>query len=197
MNLAARRPITDINQVWTSDTTYFRIGERHYYITFVMDVYSRRILGFAASKDLGAEANCRALRMALETRQGHDLKGLIHHSDRGSQYGSDKYISILKAKEIGVSMCDSVYENTHVERVNGITKNEYLSQWPIKDFDALKRRLSQAVKIYNECRPHWSLGVAPPAKYEEKLKTIAQKDRDVMTLYMDKKTYVLQQSFFE
>jgi putative transposase len=195
-NLTVGLAITGINQVWVSDITYFRVGETFYYLTFIVDVYSRRILGYVASTNLRAEANCTALESALSVRVGYNLKGLIHHSDRGSQYISNDYLKILSQNQIAVSMCNSVYENTHMERVNGIIKNEYLSCQSIKTFNELKRRLKQAVWLYNEQRPHWSLNIMTPAKYEENLSNIAFEQRQVMFIYSEQKQFYVQQSFF-
>jgi len=196
MNLTRDLAITDINQVWVSDITYYRILEEFYYLTFVMDVYSRRILGFIASSNLKAEANCKALRQAISIRSDIDLSGLIHHSDRGVQYASNAYLDILKDYKIGVSMCDSVYENTHIERVNGIIKNEYLKYRSIKSFKDLVKELKKAVHLYNNERPHWSLNLKTPIGYEEDLKNIPLDKRKVMSLYADRKKYYVQQSLF-
>jgi putative transposase len=195
-NLTAGLVINGINQVWVSDITYYRIGDKFYYLTFIEDVYSRRILGWTASTNLRAEANCRALNIALSERKGDDLKGLIHHSDRGTQYVSDIYLKILSSNNIAVSMCDNVYENTHIERANGIFKNEYLINMDIVTFEELQKQLDRAVKLYNTERPHWSIGAISPCEYERKLKSIPLNDRDILKLYsFDKKIYV-QQSFF-
>jgi putative transposase len=195
-NLTAGLHITGINQVWVSDITYFRVGDVFYYLTFIVDVYSRRILGYIASTDLRAEANCLVLKSAISVRANNNLKGLIHHSDRGSQYSSNVYLKLLSEHKIAVSMCDSVYENTHVERVNGIIKNEYLSQQSIKSFNDLKNRLKQAVRIYNELRPHWSLNCMSPVVYEENLINVALDQRKVEMIYSEPKKYYVQQSFF-
>jgi len=195
-NLTSGLEITGINQVWVSDTTYFRTGDIFYYLTFIVDVYSRRILGYVAYPNLRAEANCIALNMALKNRLGSDLRGLIHHSDRGTQYVSNAYLKILSDNQIGVSMCDSVFENTHVERINGIIKNEYLHNLSINTFDKLKRKLKDVVRLYNEERPHWSLYCMTPSGYEEKLLDIKQNDRPIMSIYsLPKKRYVQQNLF--
>jgi putative transposase len=89
-NLLAGRRFTAVNQIWASDIFYFQIGSRHYYVVLIMDVYSRRIIGYSAADNLRAENNIDALRMALNLRGVGDYqKQLIHHSDRGSQYISD------------------------------------------------------------------------------------------------------------
>ena len=122
LNLTSDCAIRDINKIWSSDITYFSVNDRFFYITFIMDVYSRRILGAIAWDSLEAKANCESLKMALKGRLSYDLRGLIHHSDRGVQYTSNAYLQILKDNGIAVSMCSNVYENTHIERVNGIIK---------------------------------------------------------------------------
>lgn len=184
-NLAAGLTITDINQVWVSDITYFRVGEVFYYLTFIEDVYSRRILGYAASKSLDAEGNCIALRMALKERLGMNLAGLIHHSDRGAQYASNKYLKLLSGNGIGVSMCRSVYENAHIERVNGTIKREYLQFETISTYEELARCLSKVVKLYNEERPHEMLGYKTPLRHEECLKQVPLSEREALILFKE------------
>lgn len=195
-NMTAGLQIKDINQVWTSDITYYRIGDVFYYLTFIVDVYSRRILGWAAHTNLQAEANCKALSVALSGRAGYNLKGLIHHSDKGSQYISNKYLKLLSDNKIAVSMCDSVYENTHIERVNGIIKNEYLYPQAIKSFNELSHKLPDVVRLYNEERPHWSLNLMAPAQYEKEIKKIPEELREVLVIYSEPKKHYAQLSIF-
>ena len=196
INLTVDLPIIGINQVWTSDITYFRIGNRFYYITFIIDVYSRRILGAIAYETLEAEGTCKALMKALEARRGYDLKGLIHHSDRGVQYTSNAYLDILKSGGIAVSMCNNVYENTHIERVNGIIKHEYLDHMKIIDLKGLRSGLKKAVMLYNNERPHWNLELKTPVQFEKELETISINDREIMRLFSEKKEIYVQQTFF-
>ena len=85
-NLLSGKELDGPNQAWVSDITYIRVGEHFYYLTLIMDVYSRRILGWSLSRHLGAESNMDALKMALAARRDERLGGLIHHSDRGGQY---------------------------------------------------------------------------------------------------------------
>ena len=117
-NLTVNRSFVDINELWSSDITYFSIGVNIFlYITFIMDVYSRMILGYCVSQDLSAKACVKALEMALDFRNKRSYNNLIHHSDKGTQYTSNAYIGLLTKYNIKISMCDSVYENTHIERV--------------------------------------------------------------------------------
>lgn len=196
INLLVNKPINDINKVWVSDITYIRIQDIFYYITLIMDVYSRRILGYSASKDLRALSSCRALELALRTRKGCILSDLIHHSDRGVQYISNEYLKRLSDNSIGVSMCDSVYENTHIERVNGIIKNEYLIPLGIKSFKDLEIELKRSVKKYNEMRPHWSLGFLTPIEYEEKIRMAPIQEREVFYLYTESNKVYQQEELF-
>jgi transposase InsO family protein len=184
-NLAASVNINDINLVWVSDITYFRVKEIFYYITFIMDVYSRRILGYCAANNMRAEESCKALNMAIKERNGTNLARLIHHSDKGSQYISDAYTGILDQHKIGISMCESVYENTHIERVNGIIKNEYLLHRKISSYSELCKRLDEDVYLYNNVRPHWSLECKTPVEFEKFLTSVPIEQRNIVNLFSD------------
>lgn len=186
-NLIAGITLNDINQLWVSDITYFRIGERYYYLTFIEDVYSRKIVGYVAYETLQAEANIIALTMALNNRDIDN--GLIHHSDRGVQYHSNSYTDLLQSKNIKISMCNSVYENAHIERINGIIKNEYLRYQTINTHKDLKHCLNKAVVLYNKERPHWSLGKMSPMEYEKYLLSIPLSKRKGLQI----STYVSKQ----
>jgi putative transposase len=159
-----------INQVWQTDITYFGIGDRFYYLVFIVDVYSRRIVGWSVDKSLWAQANIRALDKAIRLRGDGQLKGLIHHSDRGGQYIDREYISRLTQQKITPSMCQFAWQNAYSERVNGIIKNEYLKCCKISDFVELKKAVSRAVYLYNVERPHWELpNKLSPVTFENQL----------------------------
>lgn len=192
-NLTTNLEIRDINQVWVSDITYFSVNSVFYYITFLEDVYSRRILGFSASSNLGAHSCCVALNNAIKKRNGSCLSNLIHHSDRGTQYTSNIYLNILKEHNISVSMCNSVYENTHIERVNGIIKGEYLSHSDIRDIETLKSNLKRAVHLYNFERPHWSIGFNTPVEFEKSLINKPLAEREPIVIFTDMKAMILKQ----
>jgi transposase InsO family protein len=169
-NLIEGLELTNLNQVWQTDITYFEVGNRFYYLVFIQDIYSRRIIGWSVNKSLWAEANIEALRQAIGYRK-KSLNGLIHHSDRGSQYIDKGYTSILKANKITPSMCKHGWQNAYCERVNGIIKNEYLKHWRITSLQELTRAVDKAVYLYNHERPHWELPQRmPPVKFEQKLK---------------------------
>jgi transposase InsO family protein len=186
-NLTVNRSFMDINELWSSDITYFSIGANIFlYITFIIDVYSRMILGYCVSPDLSAKACIKALEMALSFRNKASYNDLIHHSDKGTQYTSHAYTDLLTKYNIKISMCDSVYENTHIERVNGIIKNEYLAHMNIKSLAECQRTLIKAIKLYNTVRPHWSLRGLTPEAFEKNLKMIPYSERIPLVIYHEK-----------
>ena len=182
-NLLAAHRFTNVNQIWASDIFYFPIGTRHYYIVLIMDVYSRRILGYSAADNLRAENNIRALGMALNLRGINDYqKKLIHHSDRGSQYISDDYTSLLDDFGIRISMCSNVLENAHIERANGTIKNQYLKRWNITKPNSLRRYLQKAIKAYNN-RAHDSLEKQTPIEFETYVKELTKEQKPVLEIF--------------
>ena len=163
-NLINRLEITGRNQVFVSDITYLSTYNRFYYLSLITDVYSRKIVGYDVSDSLSLSGSIRSLKMALSPLK--NTKGLIHHSDRGIQYCSNQYTQLLKRKGIQISMAGkgNAYENAIAERVNGILKLEYLLDKKYPDYKALKKAVDSAVQLYNEHRPHMSLGYETPAQ---------------------------------
>ncbi len=186
-NLCVGLVLLDINQLWVSDITYFKIGNVYFYIVLIMDVYSRKILGYHASDRMFAEANRQALLMALAAR-GIDNYGnkLIHHSDKGSQYRSLLYIEELLGHGIRVSMGNCCFDNAHMESCNGILKNEYLIHRNIKSGKDLIKFLKQDVWLYNDERPHGSLGMKTPNEFERYICNIPLEDRTRLPIFADK-----------
>lgn len=156
-NLIKGLIVNGINQVWQSDTTYYRIGEVYYYLTFIIDVYSRRIVGAHASTHLRAEAYVVALKDAINSRKVGELSGLILHSDGGAQYRSKRFTEVLRQHGISSSMCDVALDNAYAERLNGVIKQEYIDHWQPQDFTELTRQLKRAVSNYNGKRGHGQL----------------------------------------
>lgn len=164
-NLLIRIELRGINRVWVSDITYYRIGDKFYYLTFIMDLYSRHIVGFAASESLMTErTTLPALKMALKQRQ--PAPGLIFHSDGGGQYYCKEFLCVTQAHKIHNSMCESVYENPHAERINGTIKNYYLSYYNPQTFEQLQAMVKKAVDMYNQRKPHKALNGLSPAQHE-------------------------------
>jgi putative transposase len=153
------------NHVWVSDITYWKTKAGHYYISFITDAYSRKIVGYHVADNMQAIESVKALKMAVNTL-GHGVDRLIHHSDRGSQYCSTPYVKTLKKNGIKISMTenDDPLENAIAERINGIIKGEYLFDFKIKSLSKAKEVLESVVKLYNEERPHSSIGNTTPSK---------------------------------
>lgn len=152
-------------KVWQTDLTYIQVGQRYFYLIFIIDIYSKQIVGYGAFDHMRAEANLAVLDSALKQARGHSLKGLIHHSDRGSQYIAKSYRQRLLEQKIFISMGGSGTENAYAERVNGIIKNEYLAYKQLTDFNKLKRELRKAVYDYNHHRPHNHLHRLSPMQF--------------------------------
>jgi putative transposase len=183
-NLLGDEEFTGINQLWSSDITYLYCLDQFFYIVLIMDVYSRRIVGYSLSDNMRAENNLSALKRALRLRgvEKYDHR-LIHHSDKGTQYASDDYTALLEKYEIRISMCNEVYENTHIERVNDTIKNQYLNRMGINNRHELEIKLDKTVKAYNETRPHQSLSKMSPVQYEKYLLGIIKEKRPKMKIY--------------
>ena len=163
-NLVTGKELTGVNQVWVSDITYYDLGEKFYYLTFVMDQYSRKIKGFHASKDLRTEqTTIPALRMAMRCLRPGQTP--IIHSDGGGQYYSKSFLA-LTADRFRNSMGESAYENPHAERLNGTIKNSYLKHYRPENFEQLTRHLARAVEMYNDGKPHHALGGLTPKQFE-------------------------------
>lgn len=185
-------------QVIQSDITYFRIKDEHCYLVFIIDVYTRLIVGYSASDHMRAEANVTALKMALKMM---DYKpwGLIHHSDKGSQYSSTAYTSLLNRYSIHISMGDVAWENPYAERINGIIKNEYLKHWQIRDLKDLRKKASKAVEHYNTKRLHRAFKMKyTPMGFYQKLVDLTAQERPTVTVYTEgRKNFLGASSPFE
>ena len=167
---------TGPNQLWVSDITYRKIIGGHVYISFITDAYSHKIVGYHVAETLEAIESVQALKMALSglfmEPDGHFQ--LIHHSDRGVQYCSSEYVKLLKDNNIQISMTENgdPLENALAERLNGILKDEYLIDSPVNSMEEARKVLARAVSLYNEDRPHMSIGnLYPSMVHEQKIQT--------------------------
>jgi len=179
--------ITGINVIWQSDITYYLLNGEVYYITFIIDVYSRLILSHNVATTLHARSNLLCLKRAIKLRGRNNIIGLIHHSDRGSQYTSIGYLEILRKHECKISMGYHAQDNAYAERLNGIIKNEYLHHRDIRNLGALKRWTKQAVDQYNTERIHDSLpGKTSPKQFENELVNLEYQRRPNVIIYADR-----------
>jgi hypothetical protein len=177
--------VQDRNIVWQTDITYFLIGGQYYYLVFIIDVYTKVVLGFQASGHLRAEANLAALKMAIGNSNG-SLARLVHHSDRGSQYIDKEYVALLGEHNIQISMGEKAQDNAYAERINGTIKNEYLNYWQPKNLAGLKSMLKRAVNHYNNKRIHNGLpGKTTPARFEKSLLDLTSQKRPTVIIYAE------------
>lgn len=160
-------------KVFVSDITYLESAEGVHYLSLVTDACSRKIMGYEVSREMKASDVVKALKMAVRARRC--TSPLIHHSDRGVQYCASEYQEALRLAEITPSMTDGYdcYQNALAERVNGILKQEFLL-YKCKSFDDLKVLVEQSVNIYNQLRPHLSLGMKTPEEVHEKASSLGE-----------------------
>ncbi len=169
-NLILDIEVTAVNQVFVSDITYYEMNGRFSYLTLIMDLYNREIVGSSESDNLRTEnTTIPAIRQLIRIRGSQNLEGAIFHSDGGGQY----YCKEFKAITSKLKMCNSmtqekVNENSHAERLNGVIKNDYLYPYGPNDRPALKKDLKKAIWMYNNEKPHSSLNNLTPVQYRKK-----------------------------
>jgi transposase InsO family protein len=166
-NLYQNMEVNCAEQAFVSDITYLESDEGVHYLSLVTDAYSRKIMGHKLSRDMKADNVVKALEQAAANRISNTP--LIHHSDRGLQYCSELYQNKLAANDITPSMTDGYdcYQNALAERVNGILKQEFLLH-KCRSFAELERYVAESIKIYNQIRPHSSLGMKTPEEVHKK-----------------------------
>jgi len=165
-NLIVNFTATAANQLWVSDITYWKIKESFIYISFITDVYSHKIVGFHVAETL---ETIKALKKALSDLRSESHSQLVHHSDRGVQYCSHKYVKLLQDNDVKISMTESgdPLENAVAERINGIIKEEYLQDYMVRNIKEAKQVLKFVVGLYNEERPHNSISNLVPNQVHE------------------------------
>lgn len=190
-NLIQGMEVTRPFQVVQSDITYYNLNGKHFYIVFIIDVYTREIIGWQVGDNMRAELNLQALKLALKNAAKSGYKIEIHHSDRGGQYGSNIYTKELNNNGIQISMGLTAMDNAYAERINGTIKNEYLKRWKINDLEDLKKSLVKAVNHYNERRNHNALDFISegrkysPLKFKESLVNLNAQERPRMIIYAE------------
>lgn len=168
-NLTTDMELTAPGQLWVADITYIKGVQDVHYLHLITDAWSKKIVGWHLSEDLRASSSLFALNMALQCNRAH-LVNLIHHSDRGVQYCSEEYVSQLQKHQISISMTNpsSPQQNAIAERVNGILKEEWIEDYPIESITEGRKLLKKFISIYNNYRPHLSLGMLTPQKVHDK-----------------------------
>jgi len=166
-NLAGQITPTAINQLWVADITYIRLRTEFVYLAVVLDAFSRRVIGWALGRTLEAGLAIAALVMALAERRPQP--GLVHHSDRGVQYASHQYTSLLKENQVQISMSrkGNPYDNAACESFMKTLKYEEVYRNEYRDFAGVRASIGEFLeRVYNQKRLHSALGYVPPAEFE-------------------------------
>ena len=176
-NLARQMALTGVDQLWRADITYIRLRDEFVFLAVILDAYSRRVIGWALDRTMEDDLTLTALRMALSCRTIG--AGMVHHSDRGSQYASGDYTDLLKTSGIAISMSrkGNPWDNAACESFMKTLKYEEVHRNEYRDLADARASIHQFLeKIYNQKRLHSALGYLPPAEFERSL--TAQNNQD-------------------
>jgi putative transposase len=162
-NLIKDMIIEHSEQAFASDITYIKLDVKHAYLALIIDLYSKKIMGYALDDNMKVDMVKQALKMAKQNCI-HKTESIVHHSDRGKQYCCPDYTNY--AKNLGFIMSTTQnsdpYENAVAERINGIIKYEFGLGNTIPNLRIAQAMIKQAVEIYNNDRIHWSLNLKTP-----------------------------------
>lgn len=171
-NLIEGLEITGPYQVWQTDITFMWVGGRWYYVSFIFDVYTRKVIHEHCSRDLSSQSQIQCLQGALRKIPPSQRKGLIIHTDRGVQYTAGEYKHFLKRQGLTHSMAHYAWENAYCERFHRTIKHNYLKFYRMNTFKELQQGVAKAVRMYNTYKPHRNL----PARMSPEQFVQAQKE---------------------
>ena len=165
---ASRLTLTGRNQLWVADITYIRLKREFVYLAVMLDAYSRKVVGWALDRTLAVRLPIAALTHALAER--HPPPGLVHHSDRGVQYASEAYVTLLRAHHMIPSMSRPAnpYDNASCESFMKTLKREEVYANTYRDLDHLRANIAVFIEqYYNRVRLHSALGYHSPEEFEQ------------------------------
>ena len=156
------------NRLWVADLTYVKTHAGWVYVAFIVDVFSRYVVGWQASHSLRTDLALDALEMAIWARRGEHLDGLVHHSDRGVQYLAIRYTErVAEAGAVtSVGSRGDSYDNALAESFNGLYKAELIHQQPWRGLDDVEYETLEYIDWFNHRRLHGEIGMVPPAELE-------------------------------
>jgi len=170
-NLAKNLEVSGLNQLWVADITYIRLQHEFVYLAVILDSFSRRVIGWALGRTLESDLAVDALRMAIKGRRVEP--GLVHHSDRGSQYASRLYTDLLEDQGIRISMSrrGNPYDNAQAESFMKTLKYEEVYRSEYRDIGDARRCIRRFIElVYNHRRLHSALGYLPPVEFERSVR---------------------------
>lgn len=175
-NLAKEIALTGINQLWVADITYVHLLHECVYLAVIIDVYSRKCIGWELSRRIDAELVLNALDMAIKSRVHMGIDGLIHHSDQGVQYACNEYVNRLNELGMRISMSrkGNPYDNAFAESFMKTLKAEEVYLKEYRTFDEAHSNIKRFIEVvYNNKRLHSSIGYLPPVEFEAKVLNIS------------------------
>ena len=177
--------ITDVNQLWVSDITYISLGyNKFYYLTLIQDLYSRKIKGWQLSAGMKANQTViPAYQQAIASISGSQQKGLIFHSDKGSQYSTKEMEQLHVDNGVLPSMGGKAWENAHAESLNSILKNEYINFLGSSiSLSQGRKMIERIIKRYNDQRPHGSLKNMKPTEFETFVQNLDSEQKPIFKI---------------